>query len=452
MIDGSPHQLWGKAEQALASGGGKEHTWKGAYKNFSEFQGETLRICRDLWARFDVPSMVLGISILAAGVVALALYATDNAVDDAAVQDPELEKAERELEMESIAKGKPEALYEENASRSALKGALIGIILGATAGLIPWFLIGEGTNLDFTLAGGSIGGLIGVLFVQLKARAGFNNPLPTTAWGWLALIFTVTQSIGFASNSYTIWEDSILLYFISTFGLATAIASLRIEKHADRVLGVYHSAAFVILGWLASFSKLCREEQMPYCRSTYYASATSSTSAPWQLLIPFILAVGLPSVIKSYYASSRSYVGFASAWIGWGFRLGLIMSAIFWTLDAADDGQWFPSFSSSTLKTLRLPIAQTVFAIALGAGSTAFGNAPPCISVSSSTASTPGSQTTNSSGATVTILGFANAHGSRYFLLIVNILLCVLMVQKPMGAGAIALMCWQILSLVEILD
>jgi phosphatidylinositol glycan class O len=52
----------------------------------------------------------------------------------------------------------------------------------------------------------------------------------------------------------------------------------------------------------------------------------------------------------------------------------------------------------------------------------------------------------------VTILGFANVHGSRYFLLIVNILLCVLMVQKPMGAGAIALMCWQILSLVEILD
>lgn len=58
----------------------------------------------------------------------------------------------------------------------------------------------------------------------------------------------------------------------------------------------------------------------------------------------------------------------------------------------------------------------------------------------------------DSKGVTVTILGYANTHGSRYFLLIVNVLLAVLMVQKPMGGGAIALMSWQILSLLEILD
>jgi phosphatidylinositol glycan class O len=191
---------------------------------------------------------------------------------------------------------------------------------------------------------------------------------------------------------------------------------------------------------------------MPWCRSTYYASANSSTSAPWQLLIPFIIAAALPSVIKSYYVSSKSYEGFAPVWISWAFRFGLIMSAIFWTLDAADDGEWFPTLSSATLKSLRIPIAQTVFAMAIGAGSTAFGYAPPCVSISTSAAPTPGSQMTSSSGATVTILGFANTHGSRYFLLVTNVLLAVLMVQKPMGAGAIALMSWQILSLLEILD
>jgi phosphatidylinositol glycan class O len=451
-IDGSPHELWKRAEGALASSSGKEQMWKDAYVNFSAFQEETLRICRDLWARFDVPSMVLGISILAAGVAALVVYASDNAEDDAAVEDIDLEMKERELEMKAISDGKPELLYEDNASRTTLKGAFIGTAPGAVLGLVPWLVIGEGSPLDFAVAGGTIGSLAAALYTQLKARFGFNNPLPTTVWGWLAVIFTISQSIGFASNSYTIWEDSILLFFISTFGLATAMSSIRIEKQSDRVLGIYHSAAFVALGWTASFSKLCREEQMPWCRSTYYASANSSTSAPWQLLIPFILALGLPSVIKSYYVSSRSYEGFAPVWINWAFRFALIMSAVFWTLDAADDGEWFTGFSSATLKSIRIPIAQTVFAMAIGAGSVAFSSAPPCVSISTSAAPTPGSQMTSSSGATVTILGFANAHGTRYFLLVINVLLAVLMVQKPMGAGAMALMSWQILSLLEILD
>jgi phosphatidylinositol glycan class O len=104
------------------------------------------------------------------------------------------------------------------------------------------------------------------------------------------------------------------------------------------------------------------------------------------------------------------------------------------------------------LKNIRVPIAQTVLAISVGAGSTAFGYAPPCVSISTTATPTPNAQIVNSSGATVTILGFANTHGSRYFLLVANILLLALLVQKPMGAGALSLMAWQILSLVEILD
>ncbi len=45
------------------------------------------------------------------------------------------------------------------------------------------------------------------------------NLVPSNIWGWLAVVFTVSQSVGFASNSYTIWEDSILLFFLGTFGL-----------------------------------------------------------------------------------------------------------------------------------------------------------------------------------------------------------------------------------------
>ena len=453
--EGTPHALWAKAERSIGSGKRNNQVWKDIYYGFSEFQVESLRIFRDLWARFDVPSMALGIALLAASVLSLLLYANENGKDGSAMQDFELEKAERQSEIDDILKGVVPAVNDDKTSKTAVRAALVGTFFGILLGLalVPLNRSygGEVAIFDLALLGASGGSVSAVLFSSLTATFSLINPFPTNIWSWLAFVFTVSQSIGFASNSFTIWEDSQLLFFISTFGLATGISSMRIENKADRSLGIYHSVAFVVLGWFASFSKLCREEQMPYCRSTYYASATSSTSAPWQLLIPFLLALGLPSIIKSYYLGSRSYEGFAPVWIGWVFRAGLVLSAIFWTLDAADDGNWFPRVNW-LLKGIRVPIAQTVFAVAIGAGSTAFAYAPPCVSISQSAKPTPNSQIVDSKGVTVTILGYANTHGTRYFLLIANILLAVLMVQKPMGGGAIALMSWQILSLLEILD
>ncbi|KUJ20118.1 uncharacterized protein LY89DRAFT_641660 [Mollisia scopiformis] len=450
-IDGSPRALWTLAENTLA-GNGKQQMWQDAYRTFSEYQEKNLKVCRDLWARFDVPSMCLGIVILAAGVVSLMLFANCNTDDNTAIVDaPELDRTELQLEIDEFAKGNPPTVTEETTSRSLVRGALIGSLLGVAAGPTVWIATGGGTLLDFGLALTSVSGLIGVLYQEMRRRMAFGNPFPTSFWGWLAVIFTVSQSIGFASNSYTIWEDSITLFFISTFGIATAASSLRLEKKSEMTLGVYHSLVFVALGWAASFSKLCREEQMPYCRSTYYASANSSTSAPWQLIIPFVVAIVLPSIIKSYYTSSRNYEGLAPLWIGWAFRAGLFMSAVFWTLDAADDGEWFPNLGKNTLKSLRVPMAQTVFAMALGAGSVAFGWADPCVSITTEAVPNAASYTDGPS-ATLTVLGYANTHGTRYFLLVINLLLCILMVQKPMGGGAISLMTWQIFSLLEILD
>lgn len=450
-IDGSPRALWSLAEDTLDKRG-KQQMWQDAYTTFSTYQKETLKICRNLWARFDVPSMSLGIGILAAGVLSLMLFANGNTDNEPViVEDSELLRSKRQLEIDEFARGNLPQDVEETTSRSLVRGALLGSLLGVAAGPSVWIVTGGGTLLDFGLALTSVSGLLGVIYQDMRRRMAFGNPFPTSLWGWLAAIFAVSQSIGFASNSYTIWEDSITLFFTSTFGIAAAASSLRLEKKSDTTLGVYHSIVFVALGWAASFSKLCREEQMPYCRSTYYASANSSTSSPWQLIIPFVVAVLLPSIINSFYSSSRNYEGLAPLWIGWAFRAGLLMSAVFWTLDAADDGEWFPNLGAKTLKNIRIPLAQTVFAMAVGAGSVAFGWADPCVTITTEPVPNASAHADGPS-ATVTVLGYANTHGTRYMLLVINILLCVLMVQKPMGAGAISLMTWQILSLLEILD
>ncbi|PGH09930.1 hypothetical protein AJ79_05546 [Helicocarpus griseus UAMH5409] len=428
-----PLGIWAHAEHKWASasqhGRSDRSVLRDVYDSYREYQRDTLRVCRGLWANFDVPSMIQGILILVAGIVLLVFYARGIRGDRTDLSLPTL----RRIGMGSGF------------------GVLGGMLLTSIR-IVPL------SRIEGLVLGIAIGGIFAVSSTVLFVPKRIASPLPSSVWAWLAVIFTVSLSVGFASNSYTIWEDEILLFFLTTFGVVAAISSMRQKHTEDRVLGLYHSIVFIILGRVASLSRLCREEQMPYCVSTYYASSTSSTSAWWQLFIPFLVAITLPSVIRSYYKGTKSYEGSAVFWIGIAFRAGLFIVATFWTVDAADDGDWFPSVSKTTLKATRVVLAQVVLAIAFAAGTTTFGWAKPCISIGMTPSSTsnPAShiipQPQPAPRTIVTILGYANIYGTRYAFLLINFALAIILLQKPMGGGAIGLQTWQILSLLEILD
>ncbi|KAM4055230.1 type I phosphodiesterase / nucleotide pyrophosphatase [Hirsutella rhossiliensis] len=434
---GSPAALW-----ALANAGGMSE--RDTYDAFGMFQAKTLQVCKGLWARFDVPRMVAGVFITAVGVVILFMYSSRSPDDAYAVMnDVELDYAEKKLELVGFT-GEIESHADQYYHKDMLRG-LWGIRFLFVTGALIFAAVYRGQPMD---------GLAALVMTLMMTSVGTSlheggktllNLLPRDFWGWLSVVFTLSHSVGFASNSYTIWEDSILLFFLTTFGVASAVASFRIESKVDRTMAIYHSVAFVVLGRLASYSKLCREEQMPYCTSTYYASAASSTSAPWQLVIPFVVLVVLPSVIKSFLVPMRSYEGLAPTWIGYVFRVGLFMSAVYWVIDAADNGDWLAGrLPEGTLKAVGVYLAQLGLALALVAGTTAFVWAPPCVSIVSATSKT--------GQARVVILGYANTLGARYLMLPLNILGACLLLSKPMGSGALALMLWQVLSLVEVLD
>jgi phosphatidylinositol glycan class O len=439
---GSPAEYWTQAE-ALVTGKVGKDDWESIYAAFSTYQAETLKVCKDLWARFDPVSMLMGIAIMVLGVLVLLIYVSRDEDDEAAaIDDPELDLAEKNLQLQGVTADPSTASYQ-TVNKRVLRAAVAGAIPGVGGSMLRTFITGQG---DWQLAAA-----FGALTSAGTALAGLDdsgktllNLLPKGFWGWLAVVFTLSQSIGFASNSFTIWEDSILLFFVSTFGAASALSSLRLPSTADRYLALYHSVLFVILGRLASFSKLCREEQMPYCTSTYYASTTSSTSAPWQLVIPFAVFLVLPSIVKAYLVPTRSYEGLAPTWIGYVFRITLFLSAAFWVLDSADNGNWFTGLPDKTLKTFSVYLAQLILGLALVAGTTAFIWAPPCISIFTSAS--------KSGRAQVTVLGYGNANGARYLLLPLNVLGACFLLSKPMGGGALGLMMWQILSLFEILD
>ncbi|KAI3337362.1 GPI ethanolamine phosphate transferase 3-like protein [Xylariaceae sp. AK1471] len=440
---GSPASLWKDAED-LVDQTTRSQKWAPLYAAYTAYQVETLKICKDLWARFNVPNMILGIVVMASGVVVLLLYVSrDEDEDFAVLDDVELDFAEKTLELHDSLADAEVASYKTLTKSLVKSGGLSGLAVG----LVSFAVVGLTGSREWLRAGAAIAlGSITAVTVTLLTSGGksFLNFLPDNFWGWLSIIFAATQSIGFASNSYTIWEDSISLFFLTTFGIASAVASLRRPSVHERAMGIYHSLLFVVLSRVVSFSKLCREEQMPYCKSTYYASANSSTSAPWQLVVPFAVFLIIPSVIKSYLQASRSYEGLAPMWIGYAFRAGLFLSAGYWALDAASNGNYLTSLSETTFKTIHVSIAQTVLALALVAGSTAFIWAPPCVSILTTSA--------NSRRAQVTVLGYGNANGARYLLLPINIACACILLSKPMGSGAIAIMLWQVLALAEILD
>lgn len=309
----------GDDEESALLWNAAEEEWKSASKSFSskytaarasnelfrKYQRHTLDICRALWARFDVPSMIQGVVILFASIVLLVIYARGLNTDRTQLTSDLLQFA-------SV-------------------GAGVGAVAGSAFGLTG---LTEMSMVDGAVLLAAAGSILGAAPAIIKKPASMAPPLPNGMWGWLAFFFTVSQSLGFASNSYTIWEDEILLFFLTTFGVCAGVSSMRQKQTTDRVLGVYHSVLFVILGRIASFSRLCRENRCPsaalrtmlhrllpppppgslpflsWSRSSCPASCGPSTLAPSPMKARLRYGSALPSASVS---SSPPYSGFSKA-------------------------------------------------------------------------------------------------------------------------------------------
>jgi GPI ethanolamine phosphate transferase 3 subunit O len=414
-------ELHGRVGEAMQDTSSKR--WTNIHKSYRAWHRETIRTYRNLWASFNIADMLHGVELLAIALISLVCLSRLLNADKA------------------------------NLVPRLLRNIGLGTVTGAAVGPLLSIIVPDHfTTITGAGYGFGAGSLFGALWTTWEERRYIALAQPFSFWGWLSLVFCLTQSAGFAANSFTIHEDTILLFFLTTFGALCFISSLRQASNSDRALGAYQSAVFMLLSRAASVSRLCREEQMPGCRSTFYASSTSSTSAPWQLLIPFLTALVLPELIKAFYTGTASWSGSAAFWLGFSFRMGLVIIALYWTLDAADNGDWLSdTFPSSTLRTVNITLARCALAVALPVGFGTFVWAKPCIDISldqrsNSNAGADGPSTK------ITILGYANIYGSRYFLMLPMLILCISLLLPPMGQFSIAICAWQILCLLEILD
>lgn len=417
----SPSAVWDAAESSLKAGSGPRDT----YDAFISYQEENLRVCKDLWARFDVPKMITGLVTMGLGVIALLMHVSGMG-SRPTIDGP----------------ASPNLVLHKQIVLYALSGMTLGTAVGVALYATP---LGEPYATDplYVAAASALGSLAGAMVCLASTGKALLNLAPSSIWGWLSVVFTVSQSAGFAANSFTIWEDSISLFFLSTFGLVSAAMSFRLPNPLARGTSLVHSVIFVVLARLASRSKFCREEQMPYCTSTYYASITSSTSSFAQLLIPFATTVFLPPIVLSYMKKTKSDTAWGRKWVSNAFRGLLSICAVYWVLDAADNGDWFPGLPEALLKRTSVYVAIAVLAAVFVAGPLIFTYGGPLVSWIPKTASDGTKRTF--------IEGYENALASRYLMLPVTLLAACVLLSKPMGGGALGLMFWQILCLAEML-
>ena len=413
--------------QALKARTNRQH--KDSYHHLSRWQREAVSMYRKLWANFNLSDMVLGVGVSAGALILLA--STSGLSSDDTI----------------------------TSTTKTLRFAALGSFVGCGAGVA----LAKLSPRTFTLLTGIIFGISagGVISAALPTfvhhfKTSFTFP---SVWGGMAFVFVISQSAGFASNSYTIHEDTILLFFLSSFGLVSLMSSLRQASKVDRILGTYQSVLFILITRAASYSKLCREEQMPGCRSTFYSTQTSSNSTPWQLVVPYIISFLLPQIIKGFYHGTASYHSSAVLSIGLAFRIGLVLVAAFWSIEAAEATGWLGStFSPSALKTIGVWLARCVFLMAFGVGVGISVAAEPCISVEITEATTHPVPDDSKSAALVPgkpqirVFGYANTFGSHYFLFLPILILSTIVLLPPMGQYSLALMTWQILCLLEMLD
>lgn len=258
----------------------------------------------------------------------------------------------------------------------------------------------------------------------------------------------VAHSALFASNSLTVFEDSAVLFLLSSLLVVTLVRALGAPQAHLRNRLVGFSVIALACIRLMAWSTICREEQIPRCRPTFYLSA-GSTQANLAVALAALAALLIPTILRSSLAVSKSDEGLAPFYIGGSVRALLVAGSAYWAVDAA-----ISAFSLSGDHAILAVLVKTGFArlVLVGAILTAtvvWRLSPLCIRVQHNRiANADGTAERNQ----IKVIGFANAFGSSYLLFFSACFTLLFLVSPPPAQLALSLHLVVLLCLLEIFD
>ncbi|CUM66192.1 uncharacterized protein PRCAT00003850001 [Priceomyces carsonii] len=406
---------------------------RGKYHSFIEeakkYQSAALEECKMLWATFDLKTITIGIILLFMSFTFIMTYS--RSIPSVRVLTMSFEFIGSVIAMSLLGLVSSLSIYVVLSPRGFdLKQCLsIGLSLGIITGF--WAPIMDRFSVNW-------------LWHQVADFFTYNFNF----WSFLGLLFITLHSLIFASNSYVIWEDKMVLFFLLAFGGCCLFrcATNRNMLTPEKILAALHSITFIIFTRLVSMINLCREEQQMFCTSTFKTNW-------WTIALLHCCSYALPLTIKSFYKLTDSYHSAAPIWIGTGLKFMMTMNAFYWTFEYIENVEFLKhqnSFiSGPLLKSLKLAIARIVMFFCLVLANFSWSRGPLCVKLAL-TESDGDAFTGDQPRRTATILGYENVYGSSYFLLVLNFTVAVMLVMKPIGAISICMLLIQILSLLEL--
>ncbi|KGK39776.1 hypothetical protein JL09_g1120 [Pichia kudriavzevii] len=400
------------------------------------YQQLSLGKCKEKWARFNDFNIWIGIALIFLSLVVLIVYS----------------------------KLVPAVVVSQLNYQCFLASIILILVYCVLCSSFVLIFKPEGLELGWALILGVALGIANGILAPIMDRYSLfwcilqvKENLVQNGWTYCGMLIILLHSLIFASNSFIIWEDKIVSFWLSSFGFLAFFKSLKNEERRKRVIGAYHSFIFMLLTRLVSMINACREEQGDKCFSNFKMTW-------WSIGLLYVSAIVLPILVEQYYKISYSFQGPASIWISKGFRAVLLMIAVLWTLEYVENDEYMTKtfdIPFATIKTLRLTLGRVILGISFFAANFGWNAGPLCVrveleqkevEVAISTKKSKRTAPKMEMQKTAKIIGYGNVYGSSYFLFIINILCSVLVVAKPLGGVSLFILTNQLLTLFELVD
>ncbi|KAJ3031596.1 UNVERIFIED_CONTAM: mannose-ethanolamine phosphotransferase gpi13 [Siphonaria sp. JEL0065] len=267
-----------------------------------------------------------------------------------------------------------------------------------------------------------------------------------TLSNWFVGLLLLVLWVGVpASDSFTIYEESVTVHLLQAFGLYMILVAFNATKKETYSKLLFHSILFMALTRFSQTSTMCREEKAQTCVPTYNALPNSSVASPTAVLGLLVMIPTLLIFIRNALQKTDSFSSIGGFIVGTMLPVGLTVSFIYWVLDTLHGYQLFVG-GWEFMKIVRVWWAKIGFLACSVSCFYVWGSEPSCLG----SALVPGEKTGNGEQQQERVIfGLSNPLGSSYLVFLACVHLVLGMFQKPVGGVMLGVELIQILSLFE---
>ncbi|WFC97525.1 mannose-ethanolamine phosphotransferase gpi13 [Malassezia yamatoensis] len=329
-------------------------------------------------------------------------------------------------------------------------GFAIGILILGLNQTISLPLRSFDAIVFFSAIGAEIG-IFAASFVRKQKRLASKTPMMTFA----AVVILAVHAALFASNSFTMWEDRITLALLALVLVSRAIIGYSAPTTRLQLQMPLLAVVALVFVRIAAMSRVCREEQAPYCAPSFYARITRTdgkfadnpayayagpaTNSPWVSGLAYILALAVPEMLRRMLTTSQSQHGSAGTILTWIIRPALMIGSGYWLADWAHGLESMDESTRASMLPFKQYAGLTTLLLVGVIGVLFWIWAPLPISVRHQLDH-------------VSILGFGNAFGSSMLMWTTLWYALLFLLAQPMGQVALTLCFLALTILAELGD